>query len=176
MLTWCSFSSSLAAYLLGTYGITKEIAIKYEEKELKNPPELSVKPYKYFVQESLTKNIIGFIIEIVQPLNVIEDPDFIKMIKGFDKHYKVSCTKTIKSITAHWITSDFKLYKVLFSMKELLYSHNATEIQEHLIDLFYEWKIESKIIALVTDNGLNVKKACSEIGIVEKIPYAAYTV
>ncbi|GBB98671.1 hypothetical protein RclHR1_32970001 [Rhizophagus clarus] len=97
MLTWCSFSSSLAAYLLGTYGITKEIAIKYEEKELKNPPELSVKPYKYFVQESLTKNIIGFIIEIVQPLNVIEDPDFIKMIKGFDKHYKVSCTKTIKS-------------------------------------------------------------------------------
>ncbi|GES91823.1 zinc finger BED domain-containing protein 1-like [Rhizophagus clarus] len=175
MLTWCGSPSSLATHLSGTHGITKEIAIKYEEKELRNPPEPSVKPYKHSVQESLTKNVIGFIIGTVQPLNVVEDPDFIRMIKGFDKRYKVPCTKTIKNawsspahlpylgVTAHWITSDFEPYEVLLSMEELPYPHGATEIQEHLIDLFYEWEIESKIIALVTDNGSNVKKACSEI-------------
>ncbi|GBC01569.1 hypothetical protein RclHR1_42360001, partial [Rhizophagus clarus] len=215
MITWCGSSSSLATHLSGIHGITKEIAIKYEEKESRNPPEPSVKSYKHSVQESLTKNVIEFIIRTVQPLNVVEDPDFIRMIKGFDKRYKVPCTKTIKSriskifeigkntlknqlaqvrhislildawsslahlpylgVTAHWITSDFEPYEVLLSMKELPYLHGATEIQEHLIDLFYEWEIESKIIALVTDNSSNVKKACSKIGIGERIPCSAHT-
>ncbi|CAB4489292.1 unnamed protein product [Rhizophagus irregularis] len=176
MLTWCGSPSSLAIHLSGVH---------------------------------------GFVIGTVQPLNVVEDPDFIKMINGFDKHYKVPCTKTIKNrisktfeigkvtlknqlvqvkhisltldawsspahlsylgVTAHWIISDFEPNEVLLSMEELPYPHGATEIQEHLIDLFYEWEIESKIIALVTDNGSNVKKACNEIGIGERIPYAAHT-
>ncbi|CAB4415605.1 unnamed protein product [Rhizophagus irregularis] len=199
----------------GAHGITKEIAMKHDEEELKNPPESSIKPYKHSKQESLTQNVIGFVIGTVQPLNVVEDPDFIKMINGFDKRYKVPCTKTIKNrisktfeigkvtlknqlvqvkhislplnawnspvhlpyldVTAHWITSDFEPNEVLLSMEELPYPYGATEIQEHLIDLFYEWEIESKIIALVTDNGSNVKKACNEIGIGERIPCAAHT-
>ncbi|CAB5349854.1 unnamed protein product [Rhizophagus irregularis] len=215
MLTWCGSPSSLATHLSGAHGITKEIAMKHDEEELKNPPESSIKPYKNSKQESLTQNVIGFVIGTVQPLNVVEDPDFIKMINGFDKRYKVPCTKTIKNrisktfeigkvtlknqlvqvkhisltldawsspaylpylgVTAHWITSDFEPNEVLLSMEELPYPHGATEIQEHLIDLFYEWEIESKIIALVTDNGSNVKKACNEIGIGERIPCAAHT-
>ncbi|CAB4478047.1 unnamed protein product [Rhizophagus irregularis] len=215
MLTWCGSLSSLATHLSGAHGITKEIAMKHDEEELKNPPESSIKPYKNSKQESLTQNVIGFVIGTVQPLNVVEDPDFIKMINGFDKRYKVPCTKTIKNrisktfeigkvtlknqlvqvkhisltldawsspahlpylgVTAHWITSDFEPNEVLLSMEELPYPHGATEIQEHLIDLFYEWEIESKIIALVTDNGSNVKKTCNEIGIGERIPCAAHT-
>ncbi|CAB4410475.1 unnamed protein product [Rhizophagus irregularis] len=215
MLTWCGSPSSLATHLSGAHGITKEIAMKHDEEELKNPPKSSIKPYKHSKQESLTQNVIGFVIGTVQPLNVVEDPDFIKMINGFDKRYKVPCTKTIKNrisktfeigkvtlknqlvqvkhisltldawslpahlpylgVTAHWITSDFELNEVLLSMEELPYPHDATEIQKHLIDLFYEWEIESKIIALVTDNGSNVKKACNEIGVGERIPCAAHT-
>lgn len=37
-------------------------------------------------------------------------------------------------------------------------------------------EIESKIIAVVTDNGSNVKKACNEIGICERIPCSAHTI
>ncbi|CAB5366387.1 unnamed protein product [Rhizophagus irregularis] len=215
MLTWCGSPSLLATHLSGAHGITKEIAMKHDEEELKNPSESSIKSYKNSKQESLTQNVIGFVIGTVQPLNVVEDPDFIKMINGFDKHYKVPCTKTIKNrisktfeigkvtlknqlvqvkhisltldawsspahlpylgVTAHWITSDFEPNEVLLSIKELPYPYGATEIQEHLIDLFYEWEIESKIIALVTDNGSNIKKACNEIGIGERIPCAAHT-
>src|ERR1043165_9723932 len=36
--------------------------------------------------------------------------------------------------------------------------------------------IESKVIAVVTDNGSNVKKACNEIGIGERIPCSAHTI
>ncbi|CAB5142161.1 unnamed protein product [Rhizophagus irregularis] len=215
MLTWCGSPSLLATHLSGAHGITKEIAMKHDEEELKNPSESSIKSYKNSKQESLTQNVIGFVIGTVQPLNVVEDPDFIKMINGFDKHYKVPCTKTIKNrisktfeigkvtlknqlvqvkhisltldawsspahlpylgVTAHWITSDFEPNEVLLSIKELPYPYGATEIQEHLIDLFYEWEIESKIIALVTDNGSNIKKAYNEIGIGERIPCAAHT-
>jgi hypothetical protein len=216
MLTWCGSPSSLSTHLSGTHGITKEIAMEYQEAELKNPPESSIIPYNHPVQESLTKNVIGFVIGTVQPLSIIEDPDFIKMINGFDKRYKLPCTKTLKDrisktfevgkdtlknqlaqveyisltldawsspahlpylgVTAHWITSDFEPYEVLLSMKELPYPHGAAEIQEHLIDLFYEWGIESKIVAVVTDNGSNVKKACNKIGIGERIPCSAHTI
>ncbi|PKY61078.1 hypothetical protein RhiirA4_485573, partial [Rhizophagus irregularis] len=93
----CGSPSLLTTHLSGAHGITKEIAMKHDEEELKNPPESSIKPYKHSKQESLTQNVIGFVIGTVQPLNVVEDPDFIKMINGFDKRYKVPCTKTIKN-------------------------------------------------------------------------------
>ncbi|EXX71577.1 hypothetical protein RirG_077260 [Rhizophagus irregularis DAOM 197198w] len=59
-------------------------------------------------------------------------------------------------------------------MAELPYPHGAIEIQEHLIDLFNEWEIDTKINALVTDNASNIKKACDNLGI-ERIPCAAHT-
>ena len=55
------------------------------------------------------------------------------------------------------------------------YPHDAIEIQEYLIGLFSEWEISSKINAIITDNGANVKKACNNIRIGERIPYAAHT-
>ena len=59
-------------------------------------------------------------------------------------------------------------------MEELPYPYGATEIQEHLFDLLYEWEIDSKINAIVTDNASNVKKACSNMRIGERIPCAAH--
>jgi len=137
------------------------------------------------------------------------------MINGFDKYYKIPCTKTLKNriskicevgkdtlknqlshiqhisltldtwsspahlpylgVTAHWITSKFEPHEILLSMAELPYPHGSTEIKEHLFDLFNEWEVESKISAIVTDNGSNVKKACNELGIGERIPCTAHT-
>ena len=52
--------------------------------------------HPYSNQEPLTKNVIGFVIGTVQPLSIVEDKDFIKMVNGFDSLYKVPCTKTLK--------------------------------------------------------------------------------
>src|SRR5256884_7878896 len=54
MLIWCGSPSSLSTHLSGTHGITKEIAMKHQEEELKNPPEFSIIPYNHLVQEFLT--------------------------------------------------------------------------------------------------------------------------
>ena len=60
-------------------------------------------------------------------------------------------------------------------MEELPYPHSAFEIQNHLFDLLYEWEINSKIIAITTDNGSNVKKACDNVSFGKRIPCAAHT-
>src|ERR1041385_3094186 len=85
----------------------KEIAMKHQEEELNNPSESSTIPYNHPVQEFLTKNVIGFVIGTVQPLSIVEDPDFIKMINGFNKRYKLPCTKTLKN----WISKTFEIGK-----------------------------------------------------------------
>jgi hypothetical protein len=96
MLAWCGSPSSLSTHLSGTHQITKDIAMKRQEEELKNPAP-SIKPYSPIKQESLTKNVMGFVIGTVQPLNVVEDPDFINMVNGFDERYKIPCTRTLKN-------------------------------------------------------------------------------
>lgn len=216
MLAWCGSPSSMKAHLLGSHQITKAIAMKYQEEELKNLKQTDdIKPHNPSKQESLTKNVIGFVIGTVQPLSIIEDPDFINMINGFDERYKIPCTKTLKDristiyengkdllkikftqvqhisltldawsspahlpylgITAHWITSKFEPKEILLSMKELPYPHSAYEIQEHLFDLLFEWEIDSKITAIVTDNASNMKKAFDNLEMCKRIPCAAHT-
>ena len=216
MLAWCSSSSSMKTHLLGTHQINKAIAMKYQEEELKDLMQSDdIKPHDFAKQESLTKNVMGFIIGTVQPLSILEDPDFINMVNGFDERYKVPCTKTLKDriftvyeagkdtlksqfmqiqhisltldawsspahlpylgVTAHWLSSKFEPQEVLLSMEELPYPHSAFEIQDHLFDLFYKWEIDSKITAIVTDNISNVKKACNNMSIGERIPCAAHT-
>jgi hypothetical protein len=78
-------------------------------------------------------------------------------------------------VTAHWVTSKFEPHEVLLSMAELPYPHNAAEIHNHLFDILYEWEIGSKINAIITDNASNMKKACNDMGIGERIPCAAHT-
>src|SRR6266498_2358379 len=79
-----------------------------------------------------------------------------------------------KLIRTLWVTSKFEPYELLLSMKELPYPYSVTEIQEHLVDLFDEWEISSKITAIVTDNSSNIKKACNNMNIGERIPYAVH--
>jgi len=223
MLKWCGSPSSMKTHLSGTHHITKGNAASYLEALQKGDQNLisniieeeKSKSHTYSKQESLTKNVIGFVIGTVQPLSIVEEKDFIQMVNGFDLFYKVPCTKTLKErissayeagtenvknqllqlenisltldawsssahipylgVTAHWVTSKFEPCELLLSMEELPYPHGATEIQEHLIDLFDDWGISSKITAIVTDNGSNVKKACGDMGIGERIPCAVHT-
>jgi len=219
MFVWCGSPSTMKTHLTGTHQITKAIAMRYQEEELEKlkqqPANKNIKPHDAFKQESLTKNVVGFIIGTVQPLSIVEDPDFINMINRFDERYRIPCTKTLKDriyttydggvnmlksqfmqiqyisltldawsspahlpylgVTAHWLTSKFDPQEVLLSMEELPYPHSAFEIQDHLFDLLHDWEIDSKIVAIITDNGSNVKKACNNMSIGERIPCAAHT-
>ena len=217
MLAWCGSPSSMKTHLLGAHQISKTVAMRYQEEELKElkKSDDNINPHDSFKQESLTKNVMGFVVGTVQPLSIVEDPDFINMINGFDKRYKIPCYKTLKDriftayevgkdtlksqftqiqhisltidawsspahlpylgVTAHWLTPKFEPQEILLSMEELPYPHSAFEIQDHLFDLLHEWEINLKINAIITDNGSNIKKACNNMRIGERIPCAAHT-
>ncbi|EXX71205.1 hypothetical protein RirG_080520 [Rhizophagus irregularis DAOM 197198w] len=71
----------MKTHLSGTHHITKGIAMSY---------------LKALQKELFTKNVIGFVIGTVQPLSIVENKDFIKMVNGFDLFYKIPYTKTLK--------------------------------------------------------------------------------
>ena len=78
-------------------------------------------------------------------------------------------------VTAHWVTSKFEPKEILLSMEELPYPHSAYEVQDHLFNLLYEWEIDSKIVAIVTDNASNMKKAFDDLSTFKRIPCTAHT-
>ncbi|PKY30883.1 hypothetical protein RhiirB3_448191 [Rhizophagus irregularis] len=88
----------------GTHHITKGIAMSYLKALQKGDQNLisniieeeKSKSHPYSKQELLTKNVIGFVIGTVQPLSIVENKDFIKMVNGFDLFYKIPYTKTLK--------------------------------------------------------------------------------
>ena len=104
IFVWCGSPSSMKTHLSGIHHITKGIAASYLEALQKGDQQLIdniieeeiSKLHTHPKQESLIKNMVGFIVGIVQPLSIVEDKDFIKMINGFDSYYKVPCSKTLK--------------------------------------------------------------------------------
>ncbi|PKK57820.1 hypothetical protein RhiirC2_824783 [Rhizophagus irregularis] len=116
--------------LNGTHHITKGIAVSYLEALQKGDQNLisniieeeKSKSHPYSKQELLTNNMIGFVIGTVQPLSIVEDKDFIKMVNGFDLFYKVPCTKTLKERIS--LAYEAGTEKVKNLLDNFVYLHN----------------------------------------------------
>lgn len=59
----------------------------------------------------------------------------------------------------HFINNEFKLIQFLTYMLKLEGSHASTTIANNLQNVFHKWKLENKIITIVTDNTANMKSA-----------------
>ena len=77
-------------------------------------------------------------------------------------------------ITAHWIDKNFEIFSMVLDIGEIPFPHTAIEISRHVLKVFNDWDLESKIIIIVTDNGANVKSAVTKLE-KEWIPCAAHT-
>ena len=67
ILAWCGSPSSMTTHLSGVHQITKAIAMGYEDEELEKLKRSDdiINPHTSFKQESLTKNVVGFVIGTV---------------------------------------------------------------------------------------------------------------
>ncbi|KAL0883411.1 hypothetical protein ABMA27_016796 [Loxostege sticticalis] len=90
-----------------------------------------------------------------------------EMLNGIDY---IACTTDLWSsdsnrsyvtLTAHFIANG-RLQCITISTKEADFAHSALGISLSLRESFDEWKIFDKIVAIVTDNAPNVKKAVNE--------------
>ena len=60
-------------------------------------------------------------------------------------------------ITAVWITSDFNIKDVILEIKYASSSHTADFVAELLYEYISSWNLDGCIIAIITNNGLNIK-------------------
>jgi hypothetical protein len=128
ILKWCGSPSSMKTHLSGTHHITKGTAERYLEALQKGDQNLigsiieeeKFKSYPYSKQELLTKNVVEFVIGTVQPLSIVKNKDFIKMVNGFDLHYKVPYTKTLKDrISSTYEIGVDKIKNQLFQLENI---------------------------------------------------------
>jgi hypothetical protein len=84
-------------------------------------------------------------------------------------------------VTATWITPDFKIKDVMLEIKYAPSPHTAKTIAELLYQCITSWNLEGRVMAIVTDNGANIKSTfpiliqkdkCENI---QRIPYATHT-
>jgi len=84
-------------------------------------------------------------------------------------------------VTATWITPDFKIKDVMLEIKYVPSLHTAKTIAELFYQCITSWNLEGRVMAIVTDNGANIKSTfpiliqkdkCENI---QRIPCAAHT-
>ena len=81
-------------------------------------------------------------------------------------------------VTCTWISKEFEFKEALILIKQINYPHTGEKICDILFDTIKNWKLESKITCITSDNGSNMIKAIrllnSKINIF-RIPCASHT-
>ncbi|CAG8591808.1 2680_t:CDS:2, partial [Cetraspora pellucida] len=68
------------------------------------------------------------------------------------------------SITAHWLSENFTMYKSLITIEHFLYSHTGDRIEDFLRKVLIEWDMFDKISVVITDNASSMNKAIRQLG------------
>ncbi|CAB5292141.1 unnamed protein product [Rhizophagus irregularis] len=82
-------------------------------------------------------------------------------------------------ITGHWVDENFKPYDMLITIESIQYPHTAVVISKYLEKYIEEYRLENKIICVVTDNGSNMKAAVNILNQkndkIQRLPCVAHT-
>jgi len=78
-------------------------------------------------------------------------------------------------ITCSYIDSNFILNEITLTVNHIRYPHTAQHIAESLEETLEEWKLRDKVFVITTDNAANMKKAISDMDLVEWQGCSAHT-
>ncbi|CAG8631490.1 4121_t:CDS:2, partial [Scutellospora calospora] len=139
------------------------------EKEKSN---LLIKKYSVEIQAEKTQPIFEWIILALKPFKVIEDKAFQNIIHKLDLFYQIPSHKIIKTLTSlkmesfmaitiHFIDENWNLQHFVLDIFHFKRSHTGKIIADKLYNLLEEFEIETKVIALTTDNSSNMISAAN---------------
>ena len=63
-----------------------------------------------------------------------------------------------KGITIHFVDDQFKLQSYLLSLRELKSQHTSENLLAEIENIFNEWSITEKIVAISADGAHNIAK------------------
>lgn len=82
-------------------------------------------------------------------------------------------------VTGHWLNEKFEPYNMLVSIENILYPHTAEAISNYLEKYIEEYRLESKLFCIITDNGSNMKAAVKLLNNkndkIQRLPCVAHT-
>ena len=74
-------------------------------------------------------------------------------------------TDSYITATAHFIDSEWNLRSVVLETVIMIEAHTSENLRKQLLNIFESWEIKEKIVAIVSDNASNIKKAIKELGL-----------
>ena len=78
-------------------------------------------------------------------------------------------------VTCSYIDSKFILHEVTLTVNYVRYPHIALHITESLEEILDEWKLREKVFVITSDNAANMKKAISDMKLIEWQGCCAHT-
>ncbi|CAI6373453.1 unnamed protein product [Macrosiphum euphorbiae] len=164
--------------------------------------------------DQFNKAVVEMIAEDMQPLSIVENSGFRKLVNLLDSRYKLPSQKLIGTtlipnlydstrkmietilshtkyvsltsdiwtslntisfitVTVHFFDNNLNLKTYVLTTRKLESNHTAQYLSGVLTDIIREWKINTKVVAIVTDSGANIKAAIKLLGI-DHIPCAAH--
>lgn len=69
------------------------------------------------------------------------------------------CNESYIAVTAHFVNKDFILKSVLLENSELSERHTTVNLSDEIRSIITKWKLEAKIVLVVSDNASNIKNA-----------------
>jgi len=82
-------------------------------------------------------------------------------------------TESYLTATVHFFDTDLQLRTFVLTTEKLTSNHTAQCLSQVLRGIFPDWNIQSKVCAIVTDSGSNIKTAVCLMDI-EYIPCTAH--
>ena len=68
-------------------------------------------------------------------------------------------TENYLAITAHFLNRDFQMESCFLACSKFGERHTQENLKQELIRITKEWKIEDKVVLIVTDNAANIVNA-----------------
>lgn len=121
----------------------------------------------------LTNNLIPNICKDISA-NIRSKINLVKSVGITTDIWSSDTNNSFLSCTCHYIYNDDLVNSVLDTV-EIPGSHTGENIASALANIFSNWGISGKIIAIITDNGANIKNAVSKCLFKTHVPCVAHT-
>ncbi|KAL4090123.1 hypothetical protein QTP88_025022 [Uroleucon formosanum] len=73
------------------------------------------------------------------------------------------CNESYIAVTAHFVNKDFILKSILLECSEFSERHTAVNLSVEIRSIITKWKLEAKVVLVVSDNASNIKNAINTL-------------
>ncbi|ODM63191.1 Zinc finger BED domain-containing protein 1 [Orchesella cincta] len=135
------------------------------------------------LQSKTERLILNFVVQTMQPLSIVDDEAFKKLVTGLNSEAKVMCRQTLTKMVSTEYQSRFSALKktlaevdwmcatadiwppdierksAILALQRFQGVHSNDKIAEMLCKIFESFDVSNKIVNVITDNGSNFVKA-----------------